>query len=397
MQHPRTSSENVGGAKSVQSTYLVGPILRACDVLKSFRFEGESIPLHELVARTGLNKTTAFRAAQTLVAGGLLERTASGRYRSTVHHNRRQSFRIGYATMTTKSLFARDVTDSIRVAAAETSTELIELDNQMNARVAIGNSEKLVRERVDLAIEFQICQEIAPLIASKFADASIPVIAVHTPHPGATFFGGNNYIAGRIGGRALGRWALKGWNGKPDGVLLLGHAAAGPLTNSRLTGTAVGITETLPEFDSSGIVRLDAKGGYAETMDIVLKHLTRSPAKRFLVGAINDAVALGALRAFAEFGRPEDCAIMGQNGTIASRTELRMPGSRLIGSVGFFPEKYGDHLMPLAMGILRRKCIPPAVFIKHTLITAQNVDDYYPNDALIPPTDADSLLFGRYH
>jgi len=397
MEHRRTPNENVGGAKSAQSTYLVGPILRACEVLKSFRFEGESIPLHELVARTGLNKTTAFRAAQTLVAGGLLERIAGGRYRSIVHHNRGRSFRIGYAAMTTKSLFARDVTESIRVAAAETNMELIELDNQMNARVAIGNSEKLVRERVDLAIEFQVCQEIAPLIASKFADAGIPVIAVHTPHPGATFFGGNNYIAGRIGGRALGRWALKEWNGKVDGVLLLGHAAAGPLTNSRLTGTAVGITETLPAFGSSAIVRLDVKGGYAETMDIVLKHLTRSAAKRFLVGAINDAVALGALRAFAEIGRPEDCAIMGQNGTIAARTELRMPGSRLIGSVAFFPEKYGDHLMPLAMGILRRKCIPPAVFIKHTLITAQNVDNYYPNDALIPPTDADSLLFGRYH
>jgi ribose transport system substrate-binding protein len=397
MPQRRTSSGNVDGAKSAQSTYLVGPILRACEVLKSFRFKGESIPLHELVARTSLNKTTVFRAAQTLVAGGLLERVAGNRYRSVVHPNRERSFRIGYAAMTTKSLFARDVTESIRVAAAETCTELIELDNRLSARVAIGNSEKLVRERVDLAIEFQVCHDIAPLVASKFAEAGIPMIAVHTPHPGATFFGGNNYIAGRIGGRALGRWALKAWNGKVDSVLLLGHAATGPLTNSRLTGTAVGITEILPGFDASAIVRLDAKGGYAETMDIVLKHLARSNARRILVGAINDAVALGALRAFTEIGRPEDCAIMGQNGTIAARGEMRVRGSRLIGSVAFFPERYGDHLMPLALGILRRKCIPPAVFIKHTLITAQNVDDFYPNDALIPPTDADSLLFGRYH
>ena len=90
MEHRRTPNENVGGAKSAQSTYLVGPILRACEVLKSFRFEGESIPLHELVARTGLNKTTAFRAAQTLVAGGLLERIAGGSARhATFRHARR--------------------------------------------------------------------------------------------------------------------------------------------------------------------------------------------------------------------------------------------------------------------------------------------------------------------
>jgi hypothetical protein len=37
------------------------------------------------------------------------------------------------------------------------------------------------------------------------------------------------------------------------------------------------------------------------------------------------------------------------------------------------------------------------VFIKHTLITKQNVNTYYPNDALAIPPDMNSLLFNRYH
>jgi len=41
------------------------------------------------------------------------------------------------------------------------------------------------------------------VVASRFQDAHIPFIAVDIPHPGAVFFGGNNYLAGRIGGRAL--------------------------------------------------------------------------------------------------------------------------------------------------------------------------------------------------
>jgi ribose transport system substrate-binding protein len=380
-----------------RSPYLVGPILRACELLKSFRSEGEAVPLCELVRRTGLNKTTAFRAAETLVAGGLLERAAGRGYKAIVLPARQTNFRIGYASMTGKSLFARDVTESIRVAAAQAQAELIELDNQLSARVAVSNSERLIREHVDLAIEFQVCQQVAPLISSKFADAGIPMIAVHTPHPGATFFGGNNYVAGRMGGRALGVWAMKAWGGKVDDVLLLGHAAAGPLTNSRLTGMSVGICGTLPHLESSHPVHLDCKGGYAETVEAVLKYFTRSKAQRILVGAINDSVALGALRAFIEAGRPEDCAVMSQNGTVAARTELRRKNSRLIGSVAFFPEKYGDQLIRLALGILRHQSSPRAVFMKHTLITAQNVDDYYPNDALASSPDADSLLFQRYH
>ena len=40
--------ENRGG----QSNYLVGPILRACEVLKAFRAPGETLALYELVSRT---------------------------------------------------------------------------------------------------------------------------------------------------------------------------------------------------------------------------------------------------------------------------------------------------------------------------------------------------------
>jgi ribose transport system substrate-binding protein len=88
---------------------------------------------------------------------------------------------------------------------------------------------------------------------------------------------------------------------------------------------------------------------------------------------------------------------VGQNGTIAARAELRQPHSRLIGSVGFFPERYGEGLVSLALDIVQGKEVPPAVFMKHTLITRQNVDNFYPNDALVASPTPDSLLFNRYH
>jgi ribose transport system substrate-binding protein len=57
---------------------------------------------------------------------------------------------------------------------------------------------------------------------------------------------------------------------------------------------------------------------------------------------------------------------------------LRRAGSRLIGSVAYFPERYGHDLIPLALAMAAGKQPPPAVFTKHKLITSRNVDEVYP-------------------
>ncbi len=102
-----------------------------------------------------------------------------------------------------------------------------------------------------------------------------------------------------------------------------------------------------------------------------------------LVGAANDPSALGAARAFQEAGRAQTCAIAGQNAEPDARAELRA-GARARSSPRsrYFPEKYGEGLIRLAMDILAHKPVPPAVFIRHQLVTRENVDHLYPNDEL---------------
>jgi ribose transport system substrate-binding protein len=378
-------------------SYGVDAILRACNVLHAFHFKGETIALKEIVSRTGLHKATAFRTAQSLVEGGLLEKTQAGQYRSRVHIPARNRVRIGYASMSENSVFSRDVTDGLRLAAQENDIELIECDNRYSAKVAIRNAEMLVKERVDVAIEVQIHEQVAPIVAQKFHEAKIPLIAVDIPHPGAVFFGGNNYVAGRIAGRALARWAQKRLGGEVDAVLLLALPAAGPIPAARMTGVAVGIKELLPSLDETLVTRLDGKGGYVESMEAVRNFLGRKRLRRILVGTQNDASALGALRALEEAGCAEHSAVVGQNATAAGRAEIRKPNTRMIGSVAFFPELYGKHLVQIALDILAGKPVPPAIFVKHVLIDKSNVDHYYPNDALLTTPDSDTLLWNFYH
>ena len=83
---------------------------------------------------------------------------------------------------------------------------------------------------------------------------------------------------------------------------------------------------------------------------------------------------------------------MGQNASLDARAEMRRPGTRLTGSVAYFPERYGPQLIQLALNILEQRKTPPAIFVNHQLVTPQNVDSVYPNDPLLSAASLDSLM-----
>jgi ribose transport system substrate-binding protein len=74
---------------------------------------------------------------------------------------------------------------------------------------------------------------------------------------------------------------------------------------------------------------------------------------------------------------------MGQNASAEGRAELREPKTRLVGSVAFFPERYGPDLIRVSLDILNKRPVPPAVFVEHKLVTPTTVDHFYPNDSLM--------------
>jgi ribose transport system substrate-binding protein len=360
-------------------------VLRACEVLKAFRHLGEELPLTEVMERTGLPKTTTFRLLRTLIHGGLVERVSAGVYRNSFGPVTARPFRIGFATQGDTE-FAREVTRSMVTAAAREHVQLITLNNRYSAREALRNADVLIRERVDLVLEFQTYERVAPVIASKFLAANVPVIAIEVPHPGATYFGADNYKAGLIGGRALGRWARENWDGKVDQLVLVELPIAGSLLELRAAGLVDGLRAELPRIVEAPLVRLNGRGNFEQVLDVLRKYLRRRGPRRTLVGTVNDICALAALRAFEEAGASQQCAVMGQNALREARAELRRPGTRLVGSVAYFPERYGDELIPLALNILQQKPAPAAIFVKHQLLTPRNVDLVYPLDEAVAGT-----------
>jgi len=362
--------------------YVVKSIVHSSQLLSAFHSQGEALPLKEICTRCGLPKTMAFRLLYTLEKCGMVDKVGQNLYQSRVRPWRQRLYRLGYAAQGTDYQFSREVSESLQRAAAAEGIELICFDNRYSAKTAQRNADLLVREKVDLAIEFQTNEDVAPIVAAKYREAGIPMIAIDIPHPGATYYGANNYEAGLVGGRYLGRWVKECWHSEVDEILLLELKRAGSLPRMRLSGLLVGINQVLPSAANCRVTYLEGDGELGPSFEAVRKHLRFSHARHVVVGAINDPSALGALRAFQEAGRTENCVVMGQNASPEGRAELRQPKTRFVGSVAYFPERYGENLIRVSLDILNQRPVPPAVFVEHKLVTPASVDHYYPNDAL---------------
>lgn len=364
--------------RSDRDDYLVDAVVRACDLLRAFESEGERLSLKDLVTRTGLTSSRAFRLLYTLERCGLVEKVDAQRYTARIQLLNKPRFRIGFAGQTMESAFAVTVAEGLRRESEQRNIELIEVDNRMSASTAVRNAEELIGHRVDLAIEFQTFASVAAEIASKFRSANIPLIAIDIPHPGAVFFGADNFRAGQIAGQALGRWAERQWAGRVQQVVLLDIPAVGAVAAARMDGMLAGLRETLPKAGEIPTIRLDS-GGTREGGAAAIRR-TLQPGMRTLIGAANDPAALGALQVLNSARQSSLCGVVSQGASVEGRGELRRAGTRLIGSVAYFPESYGKGLIQLATDLIEGRSTPPAVFTPHRLITARNVDSIYPHD-----------------
>jgi ribose transport system substrate-binding protein len=101
---------------------------------------------------------------------------------------------------------------------------------------------------------------------------------------------------------------------------------------------------------------------------------------RNVVIDIYDPTELGAIEATREANRQDDFIFVGQNADAGGRKEIQRSGTRLLGSVAYFPEQQGAHVLQTALEILAGKQVPPAVYIDHVWITPDNIATYYPED-----------------
>jgi ribose transport system substrate-binding protein len=361
------------------AAYQIESVSRACQILRILQDHGKA-PLFRLAEFAQLSRPTVFRLVATLQANGLVIRDTDRNYRLSGSLTPGRRYKIGYLAETSETSFYSAVTQGLIESAERAGIDLVVLDQdgQHNPEIVLANARKLMTEEIDLAIIFQSYAQVASAISMYASRRRIPFIAIEIPHPDAIYFGVDNCHAGLTAGRHLARWAQLQWKGQVDEIVLLSSSRNSSLPEARVTASRLGINEVLPNSSHAPTTVLDGDWQFEASYEAVTRHLETTTSTRILVSAIFDPSALGALQAFKDADRLQHCAIVGQNGSVEALLQMRKASSRLIGSVAYFPERYGEQLIPLALDLLmQRNTIPNAVFIKHQLLTPANLKQHY--------------------
>jgi len=355
----------------IKRLYLIPILSKALDVIELLEQGNAPLNLEDVYQKTNISKTSVYRILKTLVHRGYLAQTPNGLYR-LVSRPRRLHF--GFAVQSAEMPFSEAVAQSVIAAAAASGVELIMLDNRYDPEVAVRNAEEFVAKRVDLVLEFQVEEAVAPRVAHVFKKAEIPLVAIDVPHPNATYFGVDNFEVGFEAASILGQFAQRKWKGKVDRVVGVGFGEAGTFVQNRISGAFDGIKERFKELTPDRFVQIEGRG-MRDASQKAMRELLRKckPGEHTLVAAATDTSALGVLDAVREAGQEQNFAIVGQDCIPEVLEEMRKGSSAIVGSISHEPETYGPRLIQLGISILRGYTVPPYNYVHHKAVTPETL------------------------
>jgi len=313
----------------------------------------------------------------------------------------RQFMRVGFANLSDGIWFSRAVRQSVEQAAEQMSDmELLVTDNQNKMEMAVRNAEALLKEGIDLLIEYDGSGLATRPVRRLTRLAEVPVIAIDIPMVAAIHFGCDHDAAGVTAGQELARWVQAHWGGQLDVLLLVTNMGGGtmqadngvrlerwtgegylsgltPSTRLNAALEALQLQLRIPE-----VRKLELAGDWTTSEEAVarvqadLNGVLASISADQRVGAVClvPEDALGFAQATRNAGRCDQFAVVSfGSDSPAILKELARPDTCLIGVVDLHPELYGPGLLRTARDLLRGKAVPPAVFVEHTYLSQEAV------------------------
>lgn len=277
-------------------------------------------------------------------------------------------YTIGFANISEEHAYAQLVRQGIESAAvAYPQIKLIVRDNNFDSNQALQNAKEFAALPVDLAIIYHIDERFNPELSRVLRQSLIPIIAVDIPVPLSVFFGVDNRQAGKLAGQVGGTWVQEHWGGRVDKVLVLTDSRVLENVRQRLIG---GVEELAAyvQINPDDVLYLDGQNSFEVSQTYSHTVLENwADHEHIVILGLNDETTLGAIEAARQAGRAAHVVGIGQGANFdqfADQAAL----TRLLGSIGYYPEAYGEHLMDLALRMLAGQKVPTQNFIEHEFI-----------------------------
>ena len=233
----------------------------------------------------------------------------------------------------------------------------------------------LIREGVDLVIEFQTDEAVAPAIASRYLRGGHPDDRHRHPASGRHLLRREQLRGGPAGRPPPRPMGEQRWDGQVDEMLLLELAPRRSLPRARDSRASLaGLKEALHEAaEIASRIRSTATGSSRWRWSSVRRHLRESKAEHILVGAANDPSALGRRARLPGSGPAARCApSSGQNAEPDARAEIAGARNAAHRLGRLFPREIRRRTaFAWRSTSWRASAVPPAVFVRHQIVTAR--------------------------
>ena len=256
-------------------------------------------------------------------------------------------------------------------------------DAKWDTQTAIACGQRFAQEGVAGVLNFQIDQPDSAQVCAAYNDLPTIAIDILQPPCQVAFMGANNRLAGRLGGEAMGAFAKDHWDCDYTAYLSLDTVLPAAADSDRMGGYRDGFREFCPILHEHVIAPADS-GSVAQ--EAVAELLPRIQGSRIVVVAINEDAIQGAIHAATILKRRGDLFYSGQGADPTMWQEIACD-PQYVASVGFFPERYGQILIPAMIDILRGKkvtadgadgTVPADLYTQHEVITKDNIRTIYP-------------------
>jgi ribose transport system substrate-binding protein len=321
------------------------------------------------------------RAAALLVAGAVAV-GALGVMAATAGAAKTQAatdgVKIGYISLGETVPFVRLVTKNIQDVARRRGAELVFCDSQLDAQKAIDCARQFKTQGVQGIINFQVDESAAPRVCQAGPDVPVVAIDIFQKPCERVFYGADNANAGKFAGRALGAYAKSKFNCNVDALLVLDQRSAGKVVVDRLNGMVQGFKQYCRNVDDQ---RVNYKGTTDSAIQPIRDTLSRLPGKRIFVVSVNDDGVIGAIKGAEQIRRSNDLYVAGQGADPTSFPYMcgKNRFKNWIADTAYFPERYGNFVVPILLNLIAGKSQPKVVYVKHQAVTQKNIRKLYPN------------------
>ncbi|HST42504.1 MAG TPA: substrate-binding domain-containing protein [Conexibacter sp.] len=295
----------------------------------------------------------------------------------------REPFTLAYMDPWAANQFAIPIREGVERHARRLGLGFAYCDTAFRAERAVECAELLARQRPGFAIAGNWQAGASAAVMRVFDDARIPTASIDVWQPNSIFFGADNYSSGELGGRAAGEYARQAWDCRDVWLFLGENKEEGEAAAQRLAGFADGVQEVCGALPADRIQRERMAAGTGDqALTVTTDWLTAHPqAERVLATTLDDERASGIAKAFAASGTAREARVVGLGcDAVGVEVVKQAPAeqNRYLGCVAFFPDKYAEHLVSLALDVVGGRAVPEEVHVEHELLTHATIAEHYP-------------------